>query len=79
MLKGTIAIESNASVDSTGIFQILADDILVFPPSELKKATEPFEIDIPINNAKLLTIKYSYSQSQDSIRCIFTNVTVYNN
>lgn len=79
MLKGTIAIESDASVNLTGVFQILADDVLVYPPLELRKVTEPVEIDIPINNAKLLTIKYTHSGIQHSIRCIFTNVTVYNN
>ena len=59
------------------IITIKADDDVVYTSPSLNKKTEAYtEIDVPINNCKLITIEYSTdSWSND---CILSDVIVYN-
>lgn len=77
LIKFTIAIRDSAHMDNTGIVTIKADDTIIYTSPTLTKTTEAFtEIDIPINNCKLLTIEYN-TDSWDN-DCIISDIVVYN-
>lgn len=77
LLKCDISICNSARMNKSGVITIIADDTIVYTSPVLTKITEPFtEEDIPINNCKLLTIKYNADSSYN--QCIIDNVTIYN-
>lgn len=62
---------------SNGVITITADDEVVYTSPILSNKTEPYEeIDIPINNCKLLTIQHSVGGYENY--CILSNAVVYN-
>ncbi len=54
-LKCTLAVEDGCS--GGGVIQIETDEGIVFTSEELLNSTEPFKIDVPINQASTITIK----------------------
>lgn len=76
MLKAKVAIREGSYSDVKGYLEILADGVSVYKSSPLTLMTEVFEIDIPINNANVLTI--SYSADSNRVDCIIADAIVYN-
>ena len=76
MLKATIAIEAEMDSDGKGYLEILADGKKVYESPELTLMTEAFDIDVPINNANVLTI--NYNSNTYSLDCIVADAVVYN-
>lgn len=76
MLKGTIAMEEKGNRDAKGYVEILADGISVYKSPELNLMTSAFDFDIPINNATLLTVSYSTTNSY--LKCIIADTILYN-
>lgn len=76
MLKAKVSIKENSSSNKKGYIEILADDVSVYKSGELNLMTQVFDIDIPINNANVLTI--NYNADSDNVDCIISNAFVYN-
>lgn len=74
-LKCTISMSENYDVKSITVLNIKADDNIVYS-IELNKTTEPYDVEIPINNCKLLTFEFD-SNSYFS-NCIISDAIVYN-
>lgn len=74
-LKCTIALKEDFSIDRTVSLIMKADGEVVYSV-ELDKTTEPYEVEIPINQCSLLNISYNSGTSTDSV--IITNAMVYN-
>lgn len=76
LLRFNVSIRENAEMLGSGILTIKADGEVVYTSKTLNKLTEPFtELDIPINNCKLLYIEYSKNYYAD---CIISDAIVYN-
>lgn len=75
--KCNISIKNNANMGMEGIFTIKADDVVIYTSPTLIKTTEPYDIDIPINNCSLLSIEYD-TVGQYEFDCIISNAIVYN-
>ena len=60
-----------------GIFTIKADDVVIYTSPTLIKTTNPYEIDIPINNCSLLTFEYD-TKGQYEFDCVISDAVVYN-
>lgn len=77
LMKFTVAVSEDAIINKTGILTIKADDTIVYTSPALTKTTEAFtEMNISIENCKLLTIEYD-TDSYDN-QCILSDVLVYN-
>lgn len=74
-LKCNISMSNEYYMDYTTTLSIKADDDIVYTV-DLVKITEPFDIEIPINNCKLLTIEVSSEVFQTG--CIITDAILYN-
>lgn len=77
LLKFVIAISEKANMGETGIITIKADENIIYTSPSLNKTTEAFvEINVPINNCKLLTIEYDTVSWNN--HCIMSDIIVYN-
>lgn len=74
-LKCTISVYADCSMNS-GSTLIITPDIGEPYSVQITKTTEPFEVEIPINNCSLLTITCDSNSSNKSI--IISNAIVYN-
>ena len=72
-LKCTVAMRKSYS--NHGELQIKADGDIVYTSSDITRMTEPFEIDIPINQASTISVG-TISDSYSGI--IVTNAVLYN-
>lgn len=72
-LKCIVAMKKGAGGKSC--LQIIADDEIIYTSEEITNMTEPFAVDIPINNASAITM----GTIGDSGSYVFvTNAVVYN-
>lgn len=76
MLKAKVAIRHGSHANVKGYLEILADGVSVYKSPKLTLMTEVFDIDVPINNANVLTI--TYSANSYSVDCIIADAIVYN-
>lgn len=76
LLKLTLAIRENANLDKKGILTIKADNQVVYTSNNLDKKTQPFTIEVAINNCKLLTLEYDCNL--DNNDCIIADAILYN-
>lgn len=72
--KCTISVSEEFEINDNCLLTITADENVY--SFELDKTTEPFEIDIPINNCKLLTFESDVSYYSKNI--IISDAYVYN-
>ena len=70
-----ISIENTSKIDRMGNIMIKADGIEIYKSPDMTKLTEPFDINITINNCSLLTIEFV---ANSNIGCIISGSTVYN-
>lgn len=76
LMKFSVAIRDDASMDKKGVITIDADGETVYSSEVLNKTTRVFTVDdLPINNCSLLTIKYT---NEGNIDCIISDAFVYN-
>lgn len=74
-LKCTISIHQDYSMDETVILTISPDNANAYSV-QLSKTTEPYEIEIPINNCSLLTIETDSSSEKNNV--IISDAVLYN-
>lgn len=74
-LKCTISMSKDYSVSATTTLKISADENIVYT-CEIDKATEPYDVEIPINNCNLLSIEFNSGSPYRG--CIISNAIVYN-
>lgn len=75
--KCNISVKNNSNMGMEGIFTIKADDEVIYTSPTIIKTTDPYDIDIPINNCSLLFIEYD-TIGANEIDCIISNAIVYN-
>lgn len=71
--KCTVAMQEEYR--GNGSLQIIADDNIIYTSSEITNMTEPFEIDIPINQASKISIG---TIGNSTSRVFITNAVLYN-
>ena len=71
-LKCKISGTSSSPMEGGSTVYIIADDNIIYTSPQINKLTEPFEIDIPINNCKILKIKV------DNNPAIISEAILYN-
>lgn len=76
LLQITLAIRDDAKLDKKGILTIKADNEVVYTSNNLDKKTQPFTIEVAINNCQLLTLEYDCNL--DNNDCIIADAILYN-
>ncbi len=74
-LKCTVSISEDYYFGYTTTLTIISDEEIVYS-SDITKTTEPYDIEVPINNCKLLTIQFDSNIGSDG--CIISDAIVYN-
>ena len=73
MLKATISVGAGTSSNTSAFFSIEADGQTVYTYDNLNIHTQPFEIDVPINNCTELKISCT-----SNCKCIISEAILYN-
>ncbi len=68
-------VAMNEGANGVGVFQIIADEEIIYTSDEITNMTEPFEIDIPINGASILSVG-TVGSNESSI--FISNAVLYN-
>ncbi len=71
-LKCKISGTFKSPLEGGSIVYVIADDNIVYTSPQINKLTEPFEIDVPINNCSVLKIRV------DNNTAIISDAIVYN-
>lgn len=77
MLKANLYVEKGGNRDSKGYIEIWADGVSVYKNEDIELTTSKIPIDVPINNAKLLTIKCTNTPFK-KLHLILGDSVVYN-
>ena len=72
-LKCTVAMKEQSKGNAS--LQIIVDDNIIYTSSEITNMTEPFEVDIPINQASKISIG---TIGNSTSRVFITNAVLYN-
>lgn len=75
MLQITLSVGHGTSSDEKASFYIKTDDEVVYSYENLSIQTEPFTIEVPINNCTKLKLGFSGAQYFD---CVVSKAIVYN-
>lgn len=75
IFKCTVSISEDYYFGYTTTLTIISDEEIVYS-SDITKTTEPYDIEVPINNCKLLTIQFDSNIGSDG--CIISDAIVYN-
>lgn len=74
-LKCTVSMSEEYYVGHTTTLTIKSDEEIVYS-ADITKTTEPYNIEVPINNCKLLTIQFDSGLGRNG--CIISDAIVYN-
>lgn len=71
-LKCKISGTSKSPMEGGSTVYIFADDNIIYTSPQINKLTDPYEVDIPINNCKVLKIRV------DNNTAIISDAILYN-